>query len=304
LTGEARRLTRRGALGAAVLVAAGAGGWWGLRRFTGRRPDFADQPYGEGARQVLDVYLPEGPGPFPFVVDIHGGAFRMGSKTMHPPSEQVLSAGFAIVRPNYRLSDTDLWPAQLDDCLAATALVLDRAADYGLAADRFALWGQSAGGFLAVSTALSLIEAGHPPRAVIDFFGPMDFSTMDADMAALGREATMGATDAAESAESQLLGFAVESDREAARAVGPVGRLDAMAPRPLPPLFVRHGDADPLIAHGQSERLAAAWSRVDPAAEIDLALVAGAGHGGGDFDTAVVLDPMLAFLGRHLATAG
>ncbi len=281
------RLTRRGLFGAAALIAAAAGGWWVFRQMTERRPDFADQAYGEGERQVLDIYVPEGAGPFPLVIEIHGGAFRVGSKTMSPPSEELLSAGIAIVRPNYRLSGTDLWPAQLEDCLAATAL-----------------WGQSAGGFLAVSAALSLVEAGRPPNAVIDFFGPMEFSTMDADMAALGRTAAMGATDPAESAESALLGFAVGSDREAAKAVGPVGRLERMAPRPLPPLFVRHGDADTLIAHGQSERLVAAWSRVDPSASIDFALVAGAGHGGGDFDTAVVMDPMLRFLGQHLGAAG
>jgi acetyl esterase/lipase len=295
-----RRLTRRGVFGAGAVIAAAAGGWWLLRRLTERRPDHADQAYGDGERQVLDIYLPDGAGPFPFVVEIHGGAFRMGSKTMSAPSEEILSAGIAIVRPNYRLSGTDLWPAQLDDCLAATVFVLERAAEYGLAPDRFALWGQSAGGFLAVSTALSLVEQDRPPNAVIDFFGPMEFSTMDADMAALGRTAAMGATDPAESAESQLLGFAVGSDREAAKAVGPVGRLERMARRPLPPLFVRHGDADPLIAHGQSERLVAAWSRVDPAAPVDFALVAGAGHGGGDFDTAVVMGPMVGFLKAHL----
>lgn len=299
-----RRLTRRSLLGAVGLIAAAVGGRWVFRQVNKRRPDFADQAYGAGERQVLDIYLPEGAGPFPFVVEIHGGAFRIGSKTMSAPSEALLSAGIAIVRPNYRLSGTDLWPAQLEDCLAATAFVLDRAADYGLAPDRFALWGQSAGGFLAVSTALNLVEQDRPPNAVIDFFGPMEFSTMDADMAALGRTAAMGATEPAESAESALLGFAIGSDREAAKAVGPVGRLERMAPRPLPLLFVRHGDADPLIAHGQSERLVAAWARVDPEAAVDFALVAGAGHGGGDFDTAVVMEPMVGFLRAHLGTAG
>jgi acetyl esterase/lipase len=77
-----------------------------------------------------------------------------------------------------------------------------------------------------------------------------------------------------------------------------------MAPRALPPLFLRHGDADPLIAHGQSERLAAAWARVDPSAPIDFALVPGAGHGGGDFDTAVVMDRVATFLRLHLGASG
>lgn len=294
-------MSRRVLLGAAAVAAIGAGGVWAWRQATTRKPDFADIAYGTGERQVLDIYLPQGTGPFPFVIDIHGGAFKIGSKTMAAPSETLLAAGFAIVRPNYRLSGTDLWPAQGDDCLAAATHVLDRAAEYSLDPARFALWGQSAGGFLAVSTALTLAETGRAPQAVVDFYGPMDFSTMDADMAALGRTAAMGATNATDSAESQLLGYAVGDNPEAARAIGPVGRLLAMPPRALPPLFLRHGDADPLIAHGQSERLAAAWAGVDPNAAIDFALVAGAGHGGGDFDTDVVMAPLRDFLTRHLS---
>lgn len=295
------RIPRRFVLGAVALAATGLGGVWAYRQATARKPDLADLAYGTGERQVLDIYLPQGAGPFPFVIDIHGGAFKIGSKSMSAPSATLLDAGIAIVRPNYRLSGTDLWPAQGEDCLAAATFVLDGAPQYRLDPARFAVWGQSAGGFLAVSTGLTLTETGRPPRAVVDFYGPMDFSTMDADMAALGRTAAMGATDAADSAESQLLGYAVGDDPAAAKAAGPVGRLEAMAPRALPALFVRHGDADPMIAQGQSERLVAAWARVDPAAPIDFALVAGGGHGGGDFDTDVVMAPLRDFLTARLA---
>lgn len=287
---------RRLLLGATAIAAAAYGGFWGYGKLTKRRPEFADLAYGTGARQVLDIHLPQGEGPFPFVLEIHGGAFKIGAKDMSNPSDTLLAAGIAIVRPNYRLSGTDLWPAQGEDCLAALRFLRDGAARYRLDPARCAIWGQSAGGFLAVSTALSLTEAGEPPQAVVDFYGPMDFSTMDADMAALGRTAEMGPTDPADSAESQLLGFAVESDRAKATAIGPVGRLDAMQPRALPPLFVRHGDADTMIAQGQSERLVKAWQRVDPSARVDFALVPGAGHGGGDFDTDVVMAPLRDFL--------
>jgi len=294
-------MLRRGVLGAVALGVVGYGGYRGYVWATTRPADFADLAYGPGARQVLDIYLPQGEGPFPFVIDYHGGAFKIGSKTMSAVPESLLAADIAVVRPNYRYSSTDLWPAQGEDCLAAAQFVRANAATYGLDPARFALWGQSAGGFLAVSTALSLIEAGTPPRAVADFYGPMEFSTMDADMAALGRTAAMGMTDAADSAESQLLGYAVGTDPAAAKAIGPIGRLEAMVPRTLPPLFVRHGDADPLIAHGQSERLVAAWARVDPTAVIDFALVPGGGHGGGDFNSDGVMGPLVAFLTRAFA---
>ncbi len=287
---------RRGLLGALALTVLGVGGYRGYRLATVRSPDVADLAYGAGPRHILDIYLPQGEGPFPFVIEYHGGAFKIGSKTMSPVSETLLKAGIAVVRPNYRYSSTDLWPAQGQDCLAAVQFVMANAATWGLDAARFATWGQSAGGFLSVSTALSLIEAGTPPRAVVDFFGPMDFSTMDADMQALGRTAAMGATNAADSAESQLLGFAVGDDPQRATSAGPIGRLAAMAPRALPPLFIRHGDADTLIAQGQSERLAAAWAQVDPSAQVDLAILPGAGHGGDAFDAAPTMTALRDFL--------
>lgn len=289
-------VARRTVLGLGAVLGLGYGGYWAYSRMTTRAPDFADLPYGTGARQVLDIYLPEGQGPFPFVFEIHGGAFKIGSKTMSAPSEALLAAGIAIVRPNYRLSGTDLWPAQGEDCLSAVTFVLDRAADFRLDPTRFATWGQSAGGFLAVMTALDLVAAGRAPLAVADFYGPMDFSAMDADMASLGRTPAMGETNAASSAESELLGFAVGSDPAKAKAMGPVGRLQGMGRRPLPALFVRHGDQDVLIAHGQSERLVAAWAGVDPDAVIDFQLVAGAGHGGDAFDGDLVMPPLTAFL--------
>ncbi len=126
-----------------------------------------------------------------------------------------------MVRINYRLTGTDIWPAQGDDCVAAVAFLRARGGEYGLDGTRLALWGPSAGGFLAVSTALSLVEAGAPPQAVVDFYGPMRFGTMDSDMAALGKTAAMGNADVADSPESVLLGYAAGDNRATADAARP-----------------------------------------------------------------------------------
>ena len=151
-----------------------------------------------------------------------------------------------------------------------------------------------------MSTALSLVEVGLPPRGVVSLYGPMDFSTMDQDLAALGRSPVMGATDAADSPESRLLGSPVASDRAAARAMGPIGRLDRLR-EPLPPILIRHGDADPMIADLQANRLREAWAAADPAAAIDYALVPGAGHGGSAFETDPVRADILSFVTGALA---
>jgi acetyl esterase/lipase len=297
------RLSRIITLAATAAVVAG-GAYAAWRYFggtSGPAPTHADLAYADAStRNVLDIYLPAGDGPFPFVIDIHGGAFRVGDKAANAVSQEVLDAGIAVVRPNYRFSSEAIWPAQGEDILAAVSWLEANGPEYGLDPARFALWGQSAGGFLAVSAGLSLTEAGTPPRAVVDFFGPMDFARMDEDMAALGREAAMGNTDPADSAESGLIGVPVGENREAATAMGPVGRLAALGPVTLPPIMIRHGDADTFIAHLQSERLRDAWTAADPAAIIDFALVEGAGHGGDQFESAVVMEPLVAFLTTHL----
>jgi dienelactone hydrolase len=120
-------------------------------------------------------------------------------------------------------------------------------------------------------------------------------------MQALGRTGAMGATDAADSAESILIGKPVGENRAEATAMGPVGQLGAMpAGSRLPPLMIRHGDADPLIAHGQAERLRAAWAKRDPASPIDFEIMAGASHGGDAFESESMQATLAVFLAQHL----
>jgi acetyl esterase/lipase len=287
-------LIRRSLLigGAAALAVGGFTLW---RRSQGA----TEVAYGQDPRQVMDVTLPAGAGPYPVLLMIHGGAFKLGDKSDLAIWPDWAEAGIAVVRVNYRLSGTAKWPAQGEDCLAAVVHLQREGAALGLDPGRLVLSGQSAGAFLAVSTALSLVEVGLRPRGVVSLFGPMDFSTMDADMASLGRTPQMGPTDVADSPESQLLGYAVGERRDAARSMGPIGRLSRLR-EPLPPILIRHGDADPLIADLQAQRLREAWVASDPQATVDYKLVPGAGHGGAAFETDPVKAEVLAFVQKAL----
>lgn len=278
-------------------VAAAAGG---VALWRWRTPGAAEIAYGAGPRQVMDLTYPRGATPAPVVVMYHGGGFRSGDKSDVAIWPKLLEAGIAVVRVNYRLSDSAQWPAQADDSLSAIVHLQREGAALGVDPSRIVLMGQSAGAFLAVSTALSLVEVGLPPRGVVSLFGPTDFSTMDQDMATLGRTPQMGPTDAADSAESRLLGFPVGENRAVARAMGPVGRLSLLKDA-LPPILIRHGDADPLIADLQAKRLREAWVAADPKAQVDYKLVPGAGHGGASFETDPVRAEVVTFLQKVLA---
>src|SRR5262245_17453015 len=64
-----------------------------------------------GESLCLDAYIPEGPGPFPAVILIHGGGWNAGDKSggptkgfMAPMHEPLAKAGFAWFSINYRLA--------------------------------------------------------------------------------------------------------------------------------------------------------------------------------------------------------
>jgi acetyl esterase/lipase len=284
------RLIRRTLLVTGIAAAAAGAAFWRWRP-----PGANDSAYGSDPRQVLDVTLPRGLQTAPALVIFHDGDFAAGDKADVKVWTELLQAGIAVVRVNVRHSGTAVWPAQADDALAAVVHLQRQGADLWLDPSRMVLMGQGAGAYLAVTTALSLVEVGIAPRGVVSLYGPTDFSTLDADLVTLGRTPARGPADEEQSPESRLLGFAVGEERAEARATSPLARLERLR-EPLPPILIRHGDADAVVADLQAKRLREAWATADPQAAIDYKLVPGAGHGGEPFETGEVRADILAFV--------
>jgi acetyl esterase/lipase len=293
------RLIRRTLLVTGLAATAGAAVLW---RSQGPRGPI-DDSYGDAPDQSLDITAPGGLAPAsPVLVIFHDGLFSGGDKADVPVWPEFAEASVAVVRVNVRRAEQAVWPAQADDALAAIVHLQRHGPDMDPPIDpsRMVLMGQGAGAYLALTTALSLVEVGLRPRGVISLYGPVDFSTLDADMATLGRASLRGPADEAGSPESRLLGFAIAENRPAARAASPLARL-ARLREPLPPLLIRHGDADAVVADPQAMRLREAWLAADPDAQIDYKLVPGAGHGGEAFETGSVRADILAFVMGALA---
>lgn len=245
-------------------------------------------------RQALDLYLPSGTGPWPVIVWVHGGAFRMGSKEGPLPAEY-LEEGYAIASLNYRLSQHAIWPAQIVDCKSAVRWLRAHATEYRLDPERFVAWGTSAGGHLSAMLGVSgqvltwdqgaHLEHSSGVQAVVDWFGPTDFLQMDAHRLPTGLE-----HDPADSPESELVGGAIQEHPDLVAAANPITYVTGDAP----PFLIIHGDRDPLVPHHQSVLLEAALRAAG--VPVQFYTVPGGGHGG-------FTDPQVFILTQAFLTA-
>jgi acetyl esterase/lipase len=251
------------------------------------KPTHADVAYASvSPSQVLDIFLPEGKGPFPLLLNIHGGAFRMGSKEMldAPVARKFLAAGIAVASVDYRLSGEAIFPAAVRDVKAAVRFLRANGAKFQLDG-RIIAFGQSAGGNLASllgtsggevffeDAALGNAGTSSGVQGVIDWFGPTDFSQMDAQAKAQGcpeRAQNHGAED---SQESRYLGAAIAGVPELVRKANPITYIS----KEDPPFLLQKGTVDCLVPFGQSELLADALKAAGLKVEFDK--IEGSGHG-------------------------
>ena len=103
------------------------------------------------------IYTPSGNGPFPMVVYFHGGGWVIADKNVYDGGARGLAkeANAVVVSVDYRLAPEAKFPAQHDDALATYKWALQNAASFNGDAKRVALAGESAGGNLAMATALA-----------------------------------------------------------------------------------------------------------------------------------------------------
>lgn len=240
-----------------------------------------------GERLALDVCVPEGAGPFPAVLLVHGGGWSSGDRTQAARAlrGRLVANGLAWVAIGYRLAPAHRHPAAVDDVRAAVDWTKAHAASLGLDPARLALLGESAGGHLAVSAA---VTEGEDARvaAVVPFFAPVDL------VADTERRGGLSASLRA------LFGLETVDDRARTllRDASPLGRVRAG----LPPFLLVHGTADMSVPYAQSLRLREALRAAD--VPCTLVTVPDGGHGTRGWDRLLPgwRDQVVAWLSREL----
>lgn len=258
--------------------------------------------------QKLDIYLPEvGEGPFPVILSIHGGAFKLGDKRDFQlrPMLEGLKRGYAVVGINYRLSGEALFPANIYDVKAAVRFVKANADQFKLNPNKMVAWGGSAGGYLSTLLAtsgpfaLEDISMGNEKedcevQAVVDWFGPTDFLKMDEQL----KEANLGPQDHndAGSPESLVLGAQITIIPDKVKEANPITYIT----KDVPPFLIQHGSIDNIVPNGQSKLLYEALVEAGHQDQTTFEYLEGASHGGPQFETKENLDRVFQFIDTYL----
>jgi acetyl esterase/lipase len=246
--------------------------------------------------QTFDLYLPakHDPTPLPLIFWIHGGGWSGGNKDgIEVP--YLVKQGYALVSVEYRFSQVAIFPAQIQDCNAALNYVVAHAIDYNIDPKRIVVAGNSAGGHLALLLGLARKEKTFDadpsiqPRAILNYYGPTDFTTVIADLQDLHANDSINFWY---KIGKQLLGVPFDAPSTQATTASPITYVTDSAP----PTLTLHGKNDNLVPPNQATRLKTALDSHHILNQ--LILIDGAGHAGPAFSTPAIQPQVIAFLDR------
>jgi acetyl esterase/lipase len=211
--------------------------------------------YRDGLR--LDLHTPATPGRYPLVVFLPGGGFVMAPRGAARRARAfVAAAGYAVAGVEYRTTRQHaVYSDGVADARAAIDYLVGHADEYGIRADRVAVWGESAGGYLASLTGLTDPRV----RAVVNQFGVSDLNRI------------------ADGFDARMRTAVADSQHPVHRyRIADANPIDLVRPG-APPFLLLHGDDDRIISPVQTLLLHQALRAAG--GDSTRYLLAGAGHG-------------------------
>ncbi|HKW29957.1 MAG TPA: alpha/beta hydrolase [Verrucomicrobiae bacterium] len=196
--------------------------------------------YGTAANEILrlDANVPDGTGPFPVVLAVHGGGWSTGDKSGKgdfAPALKALTANhFTWFSIDYRLAPANHWPDCYDDVQTAIRWVKAHAAEYKGDPNRIALLGYSAGGHL-VCLAATLARPDTRVQAVVGLAPPTDLVADAEHRGGVGKWSSMRNLLGRDSMDDETLTLL--------RQMSPTAHVQPG----LPPFLLMQGDSDKTI---------------------------------------------------------
>ena len=125
---------------------------------------------------VVRIYQPEGAGPFPGLVDVHGGVWTNGDRSANEVMDRALAeSGMVVAAVDFRQSPDHPYPAQVADVNLATRWLKAHAAEFNADPDTVGGIAGSSGGHTVL---LSAMRPNHPAYSYLDLPGSDADATM------------------------------------------------------------------------------------------------------------------------------
>jgi acetyl esterase/lipase len=251
------------------------------------------------------IYQPQGEGPFPVLLDVHGGAWNAQDRTANAPVDERLAAsGILVVAIDVRLADEAPYPASVADVNYGIRWLKSKASEWRGAPDTLGVLGSSSGGHITQLTAMRPRDTrytAHPLPAAPD---------LDAIVAyVVARSPISDPASRYEQAKKMQRKNLIENSEiyfkpwDTIFEGNPQLILERGESVELPPMFILQGDADDNVLPVVQERFVAAYRAAG--GEIELEIFPGADHRwiihpGPQTDRAI--DMIKAFIARQLRT--
>lgn len=249
--------------------------------------------YGDGEYNVMDIFVPDTKEALlPLFVMIHGGGFAGGDRRFCSNMYNYFrDRGYVCAAIDYALAQdsnhaavsdgsvTGSHPQAIIGCKMAVQYLYDHAEEYKIDRDNIIVWGESAGSYMAMMTALSGpddfvgAERGLPydftVKILVDFYGPVQLWACNPG------------------SDGELV-----PDKGGMNYVGGIMDLNDLTPEEMAEIdptaymgrsgvryiWIQHGDADVTVSCVQAEILRDAALKVLPPENVYFELLPGAAH--------------------------
>lgn len=222
-----------------------------------------DLVYRDLGERTLSAYLyqPRGPGPFPAVVCVHGGAWVSGDRSVTQALAGMLATnGIAVMAIDFRMAPQTQYPLSLVDINYATRWLKRHAAEFSIDPAAIGGFGVSSGGHLILLSAMRPFDARYASAPLPEAQpGPQP----DARLAfvitcsgVLDPLARYRMAQAAGHADIIACHRAYFPSEEAMAESSPPLILQRGEPAELPPLLMAQGQDDPRLPPDTAERMA------------------------------------------------
>jgi acetyl esterase/lipase len=261
----------------------------------------------DGEESLLALmYQPQGPGPFPALIEIHGGAWNNGDRKNNPAiAEGLAASGVVVASIDFRMGGQHPYPSSLQDINYATRWLKAHATDFKADPVTVGGLGVSSGGHLILLAAMR----PHDPRyTALPFAGAAGVDGTLAYAISL-----WGVLDpygrylmAKESGNKQLMGnheryFLSDDAMQESNLIQILQKGEKVA---LPPALLIQGTADKGVPQGMVEKVNELYRAAG--GDVELALFKDMPHGLAGWsepEAARMIERVKSFIAKRLAAS-